>query len=72
MNRRGRKASDFHVGQRVRLTAYARQRGIKLKSRAGDRGQIVRIVAPLSVAVLPDNYKVPQIFHVDFWEPDRG
>ena len=62
----------FKKGQRVRLTDYAKRCGIRLRP-AGNLGTVVvhsdEFVERLSVTVLPDGYKRPHTYHVDFWEP---
>jgi hypothetical protein len=66
-----RRASDFRIGQRVKLSAYAAQQGITLQSRAKGRGSVVAVREPFSVKVQPDTYATAGWFNADFWEPSR-
>lgn len=61
----------FHKGQRVRLTSHGESARI-LQSRACGRGTVVAYNnddhSPLCVIVLPDGYKHPRHYSVNFWE----
>lgn len=61
----------FHAGQRVRLSAHAKASGIRLQSRACDRGVVVSQPSVRSVKVRPDNYKTTVGYSISFWEPDE-
>jgi hypothetical protein len=64
------KASDFHVGQRVRMTDRAVEQGLRgyAKTRLGtvrrtDEDAVFRIF------VQRDGLKGVGSYHCDFWEP---
>lgn len=65
--------SGFFVGQRVRLSQYAIDCGIRLQKRAGNMGTVVGNsgTTRLGVRVRPDNYKNASGYAAAFWEPIR-
>lgn len=61
----------FRKGQRIKLSKYAKQCGIKLQSRANGRGTVIEQHSALGVRVRPDNYKTVRDYYVGFWEAVR-
>lgn len=61
---------DLKPGQRVRMTAWAAECGVKVQKRAKQHGVVTRVslLAPY-VWVRPDTYSRPIQYHEDFWEP---
>jgi hypothetical protein len=65
------RAHTFRVGQRVEMTAKAREQG--LVWRRHDRGVVVGLGNPehnLSVIVKRDGLKRPTSYHVSFWRKE--
>ena len=66
------RSTDFHAGQRVRLTALGRANGI-VQKRANGLGRVAFIDPdrPLIIRVLPDGYAHGHEYSVNYWE-DAG
>ncbi len=61
-------ATPFHIGQRVQLTARARQAG--LGKRSGDLGVVVAVSrSGLLLRVREDGRKSASNYRADYWEP---
>lgn len=63
----------FAIGDRVRMTEYAREKNIVRRSAPWP---ILGTVSGYSrsswcIAVLRDGLKMPAVYHMAFWEPER-
>lgn len=64
-----RGQTKFKVGMRVRLSAYAKEKNIRPKSRRDDRGSIVKVDQFNTPVVLWDGQKTPKGYYPGFIEP---
>jgi hypothetical protein len=70
-----RRADSFEVGQRVQLSGYADEAGLRLQKRGGSSGRtgrVVKVEPPFHLHVLPDGYSRSHRYAPGFWTEVEG